>query len=168
MPKESYTLCMKCLFVKPALVNSELFLQEKDACVIVFVVTYDAFTTVFRFWGKDRKLRLFSCELNHSSRLKGNFAERWRWIEDWRPGKNFSNPGLEIIEDWRPKENVFNPVFTIENWRLKAWEKTYSILKHGLKKFFPGLQASIPSSCLQTFANALGGFVSLVQDYIRL
>ena len=82
MPKESYTLCMKCLFVKPALVNLELFLQEKNACVIVSVVTYGAFTAFFRFRGKDRKLRLFSCELNHSSRPKGNFAERWRWIED--------------------------------------------------------------------------------------
>ena len=82
MPKENYTLCMKCLFVKPALVNLELFLQEKNACVIVSVVTYGAFTAFFRFRGKDRKLRLFSCELNHSSRLKGNFAERCRWIED--------------------------------------------------------------------------------------
>ena len=68
--KECYTLWMKVFVCKACSCQLELLLQER--CMLdLFCSNYTAFTTFFRFW-------------NHSSLLNGNFAERWRWIEDWR------------------------------------------------------------------------------------
>ena len=66
--KEWYTLWMKVFVCKACSCQLELFLQEKDACLIVFCRhLYTVFSTAFfRFGEKTQSwMFVFSCGLNH-------------------------------------------------------------------------------------------------------
>ena len=57
--KECHTLWMKVFVCKACSCQVELFLQEKDACLIVFCSHLQCSHCLLQVWGKERKLRLF-------------------------------------------------------------------------------------------------------------
>ena len=136
----SYSFCLanaipfewKCLFVKPALVNSNYFLKSSIHVWSSFAAkSFTVFSLpFFRFGGKGRKLRLFSCR----GCPYRNIAFSWFCFgsknANWGPEKNFFNPE-SWIEDWRLKmffsqPSIFNPASWIEEVFFPAFNLQFS------------------------------------------
>ena len=77
--EECYTLWTKVSVCKACSCQLELVLQEKDACLIVSCSHLQCFHCVFQVGEKTQSWMIFFMWIE--SLLKGNFAERWRYLE---------------------------------------------------------------------------------------
>ena len=118
-----------------------------------FPVIYSSFTAfIYQVWGKDRKLRRFVLmQLNHSPLLKGNIAERWRWIEEV-----FSEPwnwifNLESV-CLQPFANAYIRIQSYPDVKTNHWNsmKTLQIPTHSqITGVFQGV-----TICIHTYIHA--------------
>ena len=130
--KECYTLWMKVSVCKACSCHLELVKRRMHVWSSL-VVNYSVFTALFRFGEKTQSWMIFLIWVE--SLLKGNFAERLRYLEVRKLYLRHSLERVRTKRSWDPLRPTHHPKY----WATAAvqQERSYIVREKRPKKYLP-------------------------------